>query len=437
MKKIVFVAGNSDTQLKSIFPVIKHLSKINNISISVIFTANFPILSDIKKDDFFIKNIKKLVNDFYIYKPIRTTNDKFSFIQSYNICKHFQINISKYLKSLIPDLVILPNNKIFRNRFISKYAALNNIHTLVVQDTLNPGGFGNLKSYTKPVRRKLLINNFFNFLLNSIGMVHIAGLKAVFKYNKGHRAINFIGVWGEASKTIAISNKYNSKQICITGQPRFDIIVNKNWNHSTKKISTDLGVQVEHKKIVFLPTKGITSEYFLTRDEQINIYTEMIESIERISKEVDISIDLIIKLHRDENLNTFKKVLPASLLRFVSIAQGDLLYPILNGCDLAITTASTAGLEALLFDKPLITINFGGRPDFYNYASMGAAIGVYKTEEFEVAIRHGLFDTNTINSLQVNRSEYVKKEAYIQDGKSAERSAFLITNLLESPNIGH
>jgi CDP-glycerol glycerophosphotransferase (TagB/SpsB family) len=383
-----------------------------------------------EEDDFFIKSIKSLVSNFYIYKPRRTIIGKLSYLKNYYTCKHYQVNIAKYLSENSPDLIVLPNNKIFRNRFISKYAALNNILTMVLQDTLNPGGFGNLKSYTKSFRRNNLLHKCVDFLFNSIGIVHIVGIRALFKYNKGHHAIDCIAVWGDASKSIAISNKYTSKQISVTGQPRFDEVVIKNWDQSTKKICDDLDVKIKHKNIIFLPTKGITSEYFATRDEQIKIYTEMIESIEKIGKHVNVSIDLIIKLHRNECLDVFHNILPAKLLKNIILVQNTPLYPLLNLCDLAITTASTAGLEALLFDKPLITINFSGRPDFYNYSASGSAIGVNQTKDLFRAINDTLFNQVVRDNLFEKRKKYVVEETYLRDGKAAERSVELIKQIL-------
>ena len=430
-RKILFVAGNSDTQLKSFLPLIIELSKFENIKISVLYSINFPKKIISREDNATEKDIKNLVDEFYIYDQDPSMLRGYgSLIGNLFLTRDYQKKISQYIASTSPDIIVLPNNKIFRNRFIYKYAAINSIYTCVIQDTLNPGGMGNVKSYTKKVRVKLLIHNIFNYLLNSFGALGILNYRSLFKFNRGHKKIGFIAVWGKNSKKIALENKYNLEQIKVTGQPRFDEIINNDWSGSSNVIYNDLKIKLQSKKIVFLPTKGITNEYFAKKDEQLLIYTSLIDSINRVSKDVNISIKLIIKLHRDEDIDSFKKMFTSKKLMNVSITQDNVLYPILSECDLAITTASTAGLEALIFDNPLITVNFSKTPDFYSYSSSGAAIGVYDVLSFEPAIKRALFDKKTIHKLRGNRVKYVINEAHTQDGNSTKRVLRAIDEVL-------
>ena len=135
MKNIVFVAGNSDTQLKSYLPIIVELSQSTDVNISVIYTINFMSKSISRVHDNIELKIKDIVDEFYIYEPKFFRSDKPSYLNSFKMIRNYQNMISFYLKNISPDLIVLPNNKILRNRFIYKYASINDIYTVIVQDT--------------------------------------------------------------------------------------------------------------------------------------------------------------------------------------------------------------------------------------------------------------------------------------------------------------
>lgn len=429
-KRLVFLAGNADTQLRTYLPVINELSKNSDIHISIIYTANFPTASSSAVTNQVEVSVRKLVNDFITYNPRFSVSWRFSFLEKLQKSIEYQSEVARILDDLRPDLVIIPNNKVFRNRFVYKYAALHGLKIAVIQDTLNPGGLGNKKSYTKAVRKELWVNGIFSLLFNSVLAIPVLGVTSFFKFNFGHAKVSVIAVWGANSRDIAISNGYRLSQTRVTGQPRFDEIVGRDWYEGGLAVSQMLHLNRDSKKIVFLPSKGITSEYFSTKEEQVRIYSALIEAVDELSAKFSTDIEFIIKLHRAEKLEEFYKCLPKELLRNVTVTQEDILYPLLSVCDLAITTASTAGLEALLFDTSLITINFSGLPDFYSYAASGAAIGVNKFDDVEAALVRCLFDDVEAAALQALRIEYVSAEAYLQDGCSAQRVATLIYETL-------
>lgn len=431
-KHFVFVAGNADTQLKSYRNILLELNKLKHLKLSVIYNSNFLGKQLIKPNNKIEKEIFDIVDDLYIYKPQIIKIPIINFLNDLFMAFDYQLKIFNYFEGISPDLIIIPNNKIFRNRFIYKYASMNNIDTIVIQDTLNPGGFGNINGYSKKVKRKILTNRFLGLILNSLAAVRFFGFKSIFKFNKGHENINKIAVWGKTSQKIALANSYNANQIVVTGAPRFDEIINKDWNDISTKLYQNLKIGQKGKKIVFLPSKGILSEYFATRDEQLKIYDGLTEAVINVSKSFNVPINLIIKLHREEDSSVIQDILPSKIIENVTIVQGDVLYPLLYKCDVAITTASTAGLEALIFDKPLITINFSKMPDFYNYVATGSAIGVYQLNEIEPALIDALFRNKKINELKANRRKYLFDEVYLNDGNSSSRVCLM---LKETSNI--
>lgn len=431
MKEILFVAGNNDTHLKSIVGILHKFNNKEDYNINILNTSNFPYNTPGRTSYDILEEIKLYVKRTYSYTPNKINNNNKKLCAHIQVCRHYQKSISSYLNTLKPNLVILPNNKIFRNRFISTYCALRNIDVIVIQDTLYPGGFGDLKSYTSGFRIKFYIKQIVCKILIGIHFIRDYKIKLITKYILGHHAINKIGVWGVKSKEFAIKNSYKANQIEIIGQPRFDQINEKTFNGETEKLYKKLYLNNNFANIIYLPTKGITDGFYSSKSEELSIYVTMIEALGKIIKRTGKDIRLIVKLHRDEKIENFKKIIPNRLLKYFILIQDVPLYPLLNGCDLAITTASTAGFEALLINKPLLVVNFSGRPDFYDYCGAGAALSVYIKEDYEIKLQSLLFDRQVLGKLKKNRANFIKNEAYALDGRSADRACLIIKSQLD------
>lgn len=87
------------------------------------------------------------------------------------------------------------------------------------------------------------------------------------------------------------------------------------------------------------------------------------------------------------------------------------------------------GLEAMLLDKPLITINLTKREDRVPYAEQGAAIGVYGQNDLLSAIKSVLSNQKTISRLRTRRKQFIEKYSYRIDGKAKERFSYLVNGL--------
>ena len=124
--------------------------------------------------------------------------------------------------------------------------------------------------------------------------------------------------------------------------------------------------------MVYLPTKGIRNTFFLSRTEQLRVYEALASLSGRRARDGRI-IQVIVKLHRDEDLKVLRQELPNHVWRKLLIVQHESLYPLLVSAHVAVSSGSTAGLEALLFGLPLVMLDFSGRPEFYDFAGSRAA----------------------------------------------------------------
>ena len=98
--------------------------------------------------------------------------------------------------------------------------------------------------------------------------------------------------------------------------------------------------------------------------------------------------------------------------------------------DILMTRSSTVGLEAMLFDKPVITFNPIGTLNSNPYAGTDAVIKVYKKEHLAPAIKDALYNKEIQRKLAEARHRFVYEYAYLQDGKASQRIVNLIKQML-------
>lgn len=212
------------------------------------------------------------------------------------------------------------------------------------------------------------------------------------------------------------------EKIFITGQPRFDSIHNKKFNRD--ELKAELKVP-ENKHLAVLATQPLVGFIWTEKDNEK--FIEMVcNAVRKIPKTV-----LVIKIHPVESIELYQMILKNIKEDSVIVCQDIELYELLNACDILMTVHSTVALEAMIFDKPVITINLMERPDVFPYAESGAAIGVYRKENLVEAIRNSLFDGEIKSKLAEKRKKFVYEHAYLQDGKASKRVADLIIQLIQ------
>jgi CDP-glycerol glycerophosphotransferase (TagB/SpsB family) len=212
----------------------------------------------------------------------------------------------------------------------------------------------------------------------------------------------------------------DTKKIVVTGQPRFDSLVNANILFDGNEIRRKLGLN-EGKKILLWTTEA----HSLTLEENK-------ENIAAIYHAVSVlnNVQLIIKLHPAEDQQASLYGTNHSCVPIIAKRNQD-LHKLLFVCDLMITKASASATEAAIMDKPIIILNLSGKPDIIPYVEKGVALGVYRKEDLIPTIKQILFDLKVREKLAKARERFVYDYAYLQDGKASERVANLIVSLIE------
>ncbi len=192
-------------------------------------------------------------------------------------------------------------------------------------------------------------------------------------------------------------------KIKITGQPVFEeeYLITKDQ----KKEWREKLLSQKYKEIVcFFTWNG--------HDE-----SETLHALVRIAKKRSESL-FVIKLHPNQAIDLFNEYKGENIIITKENAKSFLV-----SCDVAITSFSTTGLEAVLLDKPLIVVNFENINYPIDYVGMDIAIRADCEEQLEKAIDE-LLDRSS------NMFHQIKKER--QYYRNHENAAKNICDLLSS-----
>lgn len=234
-----------------------------------------------------------------------------------------------------------------------------------------------------------------------------------------------IAASGDFSKNVLLKYDVNPTKIVLTGQPKYDFLhdtqLNFNDNiYNQLAIKHDLGV-------IALTTQPHPTE------DMVKLYRCVIGTMKYLTDK-----QLVIKLHPDEILSVRKKIIDKICAEFnvknVKITKDINLYDVLNISEIILTEFSTTALEAMMLDKPVITINLTGEADRMPYAKSGAAIGVYDEQDLLPALESILHDENVRKELSMNRDKFVYDQTYKQDGNASKRVVKLINQMSENTN---
>jgi len=210
---------------------------------------------------------------------------------------------------------------------------------------------------------------------------------------------------------------YPKGRVIVTGSTRYDHIINMRNELNSTKIYTQLDLNPGKKLIVY------TSQP-IGKMENDRILLSILKSMTNFP-----NMQLVIKMHPSERLVN-KELLAKFDLERVTIIKTIDIYELLSSCDVMITSFSTTALEAMILEKPVITINLSGLPDKIPYSKSGAAIGVYDEQELLPAIESILYDENVRKELSIKRNKFVYEQTYKQDGNASKRVVKLIDQMI-------
>lgn len=217
------------------------------------------------------------------------------------------------------------------------------------------------------------------------------------------------------------------ERVFITGQPRFDLMLGKKFNK--EHLLSELGIP-QSKGIAVLATQPLVPSLW-SKDDRRKFIKTIVQAMDNFPDE-----QLVIKLHPSEDIDNYHRILKEIGYSKAIVCQDTDLYELLNACNLLMTVHSTVALEAMLFNKPVICIDFTGRHSLTPfYTKSGAAVGVYREEDLVPAIRQALYDHQVRDEQEQNRKKFINEHIYKPDGQASRRVAELIMRLIKEAKM--
>lgn len=282
-----------------------------------------------------------------------TSNNSNIFYRVNKLIKHlinFIVLKNKLLKDL-PDLVILGTDTGgISIRMVQHVCKKYNIPIVVAQSVL-----------FLPTKERLeLKSNYSNLILNFLDML---GFRKIFTYIGEIPGMyyedNYVFCIGDSSKRIMEAFGKNPKYIYKIGNPFYDTLKNKTNSNINKKL-------LSHNK--FTNNKVIT--YFTEMIQEVNgeDYFDKVNSvIKSVFDNLDFDITVIIKPHPRENEYFIKKLINhfKGVRYFVDLKTES--NTLISESILSIAHNSTILFNALIINKPIISINFINNDSFLKF----------------------------------------------------------------------
>lgn len=259
--------------------------------------------------------------------------------------------------------------------------------------------------------------------LQLIGRLPAEFLKLAYPQGRSHRyreGASLI-VPSSPAREAFINLGWPPDSVFVAGQPRLDSIFHQDFDKD--KLLATLGIP-ENKNIALLTTQ-LLQEFWTWQDRK--------EFIAAIATAMDSFPDeeLVIKLHPEESVEDYRRLLREIGRENVIVCKDISIYDLLNACSFMMTTHSTTALEAMMFDKPVLCVDFTGKAPIEFYTDDGAALGVKKKDELVPMIDRVLHDRNTRQELKKAREVFLSKHIHKPDGKTSKRIAELIIDLIQ------
>lgn len=244
--------------------------------------------------------------------------------------------------------------------------------------------------------------------------------------NNGHDKLycTRTAVWGQADFDRYVSLGNPPSKLAVTGSPKYDRLLKETAFIPAAQVYQTIGL-TPGKEYVVLATQPVR------KFSSFNTYEEMKEIVEcaiRAMSQVP-GMQLVIKLHPFDEYSMYEKIFKDTRQKGVFLIRDVDNLSLLKWSSLLLAHNSTAALEAMMLDKPVVIVNLGKRDDTVPYVSNGGALGVYNAVGLASAINEALVDPAIKERLEQGRRQMVSRYLYKQDGLASQRVAELINSM--------
>ena len=228
---------------------------------------------------------------------------------------------------------------------------------------------------------------------------------------------DYIIIWGEIWRENFLKNTDGTVEIKSLGNPRFDSLVKTSGRSVENKTQ-------KKKNVVYISAGGDYNEY--TR--------VFFGAIEKIFGKLDDKINLIIKLHPREDIDSkkiFKKCINKEIFNKLIFIKEEPIDEVILESEVVILFSSTVILEAIALQKPVLRINFTGYPvlDYDDFSKFGLDDAIFNPQELLDNMEKCLNDDDNYRKIMIKKQNNFLNKYISNLGISADAVTKFITEI--------
>lgn len=262
-------------------------------------------------------------------------------------------------------------------------------------------------------------------------------------------------VWNNNMKKEAIEYwNFSGEDVYVTGSPQFDYYYDKSKFCSKKEFFKEMGLDLDKKLITYIVSGAVVLP------NQMDAIEMLIDAIS--NNEISYPAQLLIRKHQGTEVNQFKE-----LEKYENVVVDDAgchsksfvdrwnpkvedmkhFAETLLHSDVVVGAPSTVAIDSAVFDTPIVNLYFDGYEkreyydsvvriyDYIHYQRVVRTGGIRIAENREEMIENinRYLKDPTID--REGRKKMVEEQCYLVDGRSEERIANCILDLLKEQEI--
>jgi len=326
------------------------------------------------------------------------------------------------------DQILVEEKSLFALEQLSPYLLATNYRSFAVAIICDNiiKNMKNLKSIIAATDGEMLENlaveSSKKYKIQSFAMIHGMSAPLPIYENWFHAEKIFVsGTYGvESLKNLG----YDPKRIIMTGNPKYDYFKTIDPSESKDYLKKICDIN-KNKKLI------IVAMSFWHKNDDVWI-SDLIKFCNQNNFEIIIKIHPKFKLASHKHIETKIKIIKKRCKNLKFLFTYDVnISKLLSSADLVITDFSSVGLEVLLLEKPLLTVNFAKQDlkNFFKYHEYDASIYVEDYRDLEKVILEILKEGKHLQELKEGGKKIIENFNFYNDGKSSER---ILENLMKS-----
>ncbi len=328
------------------------------------------------------------------------------------------------LDRLRPQVLIVIQDTLLLERFLVRAANQSGIATLVVQwaFTYPQEYYDRFQEQKRAARRRSGARALVARVTSAAYQAALGalGLRFVLANTYGGGEAEYLAVMGSGFKEQFLAQGARKREVIVSGHPSHDAVFERvrDWTETERiRVLESLGFTAQQRLVTYAtqPTlwRGVLDFAELR---------SMVETVVSAVQAQDERFALVVKLHPRESLDDYAFLEGRQGVRVIRDAD---VQRLIAASDVFVSSSSSTLLFAMMFDKPIVTINFHAVPHFEYFAGLGGTLHVRQAERFESALRAALSDQATRAELRAGQRQVLARYSRF-DGGATRRLQTLI-----------